>query len=164
MRALASRYEIVYGGSFTFALPPAELWAAIERFDRFPVWWRWLQHFSADGDGLSDGTVLRGVVAPPVPYRMRVAVELANCHAPTALDARVSGDLRGEASLRVEEADPGSVVTVAWNVEMMQRSMRLACLAAKPLLEWGHDRVVDMTVAGFRRRVEQAHVPPQERA
>ena len=155
-------YDIGYEGSFSFSLPPDELWAAIGRFDRFPVWWRWLHQFSVEGEGLEDGTVLHGVVAPPVPYRMRVAVELTNCRAPTALDARVSGDLRGEASLRVVAAGAGSVVTVAWNIEMMQRSMRLACLAARPLLEWGHDRVVDMTVAGFRRRVEQADMPAGE--
>jgi len=34
--------------------------------------------------------------------------------------------------------------------------MRLAARAAAPLLRWGHDRVVDMTVAGFRRQLSSA--------
>ncbi|MDA8182818.1 MAG: hypothetical protein M0035_00035, partial [Actinomycetota bacterium] len=42
---------------------------------------------------------------------------------------------------------------VAWSIEMMQAPMRLADRVAHPLLCWGHDRVVDMTVAGFRRHV-----------
>ena len=39
---------------------------------------------------------------------------------------------------------------------MMQRPMRLASRVARPLLQWGHDRVVELTVAGFRRRLESA--------
>jgi hypothetical protein len=34
--------------------------------------------------------------------------------------------------------------------------MRLAGRVGRPLLQWGQDRVVDMTVAGFRRRIERA--------
>jgi hypothetical protein len=40
-----------------------------------------------------------------------------------------------------------------WTVEMMQRSMRTAARYAHPLLRWGHDRVVDATVDGFRRQL-----------
>jgi hypothetical protein len=32
--------------------------------------------------------------------------------------------------------------------------MRLANRVAHPVLQWGHDRVVEITVAGFRRRIE----------
>jgi hypothetical protein len=32
--------------------------------------------------------------------------------------------------------------------------MRLASRVGRPVLQWGHDRVVEMTVAGFRRRIE----------
>jgi hypothetical protein len=46
---------------------------------------------------------------------------------------------------------------VAWTVEMMQRPMRLADRMAHPLLQWGHDRVVEITVAGFRRRLSRAN-------
>jgi hypothetical protein len=95
------------------------------------------------------------VVAPPVPYRMRIRVELTQCEPPELIDATVSGDLEGEAHLRLRPAGPNSMVEVAWTVEMMQRPMRLASrMGGRPLLQWGHDRVVDMTVAGFRRRLE----------
>ena len=36
---------------------------------------------------------------------------------------------------------------------MMQRPMRLAARVAHPVLRWGHDRVVEMTVNGFRRHL-----------
>jgi hypothetical protein len=69
------------------------------------------------------------------------------------MDARIRGDLEGVGSLVARPRDEGSSVEVAWDVEMMQRPMRLANRMAHPLLQWGHDRVVELTVAGFRRRL-----------
>lgn len=68
----------------------------------------------------------------------------------------IEGDLEGQAQLRVEPNESGSSIEVAWTVEMMQRPMRVASRFGLPLLQWGHDRVVEMTVAGFRRRLESA--------
>jgi len=97
---------------------------------------------------------LHGVVVPPLPYRMRIRVELLRCEAPVAIDAVIGGDLEGPARLRVHPDGGGSRVEVAWTVEMMQRPMRLASRFGRPLLQWGHDRVVDTTVSGFGRRLE----------
>ena len=38
---------------------------------------------------------------------------------------------------------------------MMQRPMRMAARVAHPLLRFGHDRVVEATVAGYRRHLAQ---------
>jgi hypothetical protein len=109
-----------------------------------------------EGEPLSAGSVLYGVVVPPLPYRMSIRVELTRCEAPIAIDAVIGGDLEGPAWLRVQPEAGGSRVEVAWTVEMMQRPMRLASRFGRPLLQWGHDRVVETTVAGFRRRLESA--------
>lgn len=145
---------IDYRGAFDFPLSPAALWDALSDPHRFPAWWGWWLHdFGIEGDGLVDGAVLRGTVAPPVPYRMRVQVHLERCTAPRHIEATVSGDLRGPARLDLVPIDAGTRAEVAWRVEMMQRPMRLAARVAHPLLRWGHDRVVEATVAGFRRHV-----------
>jgi hypothetical protein len=112
-----------------------------------------LEDFRLDGGSLQAGAVLSGVVAPPVPYRMRIEVELTRIEPERAIEALVRGDLVGEASLEMRDHDGGSIVEVAWTVEMMQRPMRLADRFTHPLLQWGHDRVVELTVAGFRRRL-----------
>jgi hypothetical protein len=44
-------------------------------------------------------------------------------------------------------------VAIGWDVEMMQRRMRMAARVARPLLQWGHDRVVEAAVRGFRRQL-----------
>jgi len=153
---VASCYVMDYAGRFTFPVAPLELWAAIERIDQFELWWKWLGDLKLDGGGLRTGSVLRGTVAPPVPYRMRVAVELGRCLPGQLIDAAVTGDLDGPASLRLQPYGPDGSRTVAlvgWSLEMKQLPMRVAARLAYPFLRWGHDRVVEATVAGFRAQL-----------
>ena len=147
------RPVIVYRKAYRFAEPRTEMWRILQEVDQFESWWPWLEEFRLDGGSLRTGAVLSGVVAPPVPYRMRIEVELTRIEPEHAIEALVRGDLEGEASLEMRDHDGGSIVEVAWTVEMMQRAMRLADRFTHPLLQWGHDRVVELTVAGFRRRL-----------
>lgn len=145
---------LTYRRAFRFGLEPEALWDRIEHVEQFESWWPWLTEFRLEGDGLVAGSVLHGVVTPPLPYRMQVQVALDRCERPAAIDATVEGDLSGPANLRLRPEDGGSRVEVSWSVEMHQPAMRWASRLGGPLLRWGHDRVVETTVAGFRRRVE----------
>jgi hypothetical protein len=144
-----------HNGEYAFGLTPELLWARMEEVDQFEGWWPWLTEFRLDGDGLAEGSVLRGVVTPPLPYRMRLAVALGRCDRPHAIDATIGGDLTGEARLRIRGDGAGSLVDMAWTIEVHQPVMRVAARLGRPVLQWGHDRVVEMTVAGFRRRIQR---------
>jgi len=146
---------ITYRRAFPFAVAPDELWSRLEETDQFERWWPWLSDLRLEGDGLVTGSVLTGVVTPPLPYRMPIRVQLDRCERPLAVDATVGGDLTGEAHLRLRPVPDGTVAEVSWSVEMRQPAMRLADRFGHPLLQWGHDRVVAMTVSGFRRRIER---------
>src|SRR5665213_1630891 len=98
---VARRPVFEYRREFKFPLSPEDLWQRMEQVDQFERWWPWLQEFHVEGDGLAAGSVLHGVVAPPLPYRMRVRVEIMRCEPPRAIDAAIAGDLEGEARLRV---------------------------------------------------------------
>ena len=150
---MGSPYAIEYAGRFSFPVPPQEVWSAVEHFERFETWWGWLGELRVEGPGLVAGSVLHGVVAPPLPYRMRLRVVLVACDPPRSIDALVHGDLVGHARLVLEPEGEGTRASVAWTIEMMQRPMRVAARVASPVLRWGHDRVVDATVAGFRRHL-----------
>jgi carbon monoxide dehydrogenase subunit G len=156
----ATPYVIEYRASFHLDAPRGQVWETIEHPENFQKWWGWLEDFSVEGPGdvLADGAVLHGVVCPPVPYRMRLHVELDRCRPPSRIDATVHGDLEGTASLVLESEGQTTKAEVAWRIEMMQRPMRVAARLARPLLTWGHDRVVDMTVSSFRRQLR--HVWP----
>jgi hypothetical protein len=142
-------------GDYSFGLAPEQLWSRIEEVDQFEGLWPWLSEFRLEGDGLVEGSTLRGVVTPPLPYRMRLEVELGPCRRPHAIDAVVGGDLTGDARLRIRPDGEGSRVGMAWTIEMRQPVMRMAARLGRPLLQWGHDRVVETTVADFRRRIER---------
>ena len=144
---------IEYRRAFRFGAPPEFVWETLERTGEFERWWGWLGEFRLDGAGLEAGAVLIGVVSPPVPYRMRVRVELEECVRPSRIEAAVHGDLEGRARLELAPDGEGTVASVAWTIEMRQRRMRMAARVAYPLLRWGHDRVVDATVFGFRRQL-----------
>ena len=150
---MGSPYVIEYSGRFDFPVPPREVWSAIEHFERYEAWWGWLRELRVEGLGLVGGSVLHGVVAPPLPYRMRLRVGLVACEPPRFIDASVDGDLVGHARLVLDPDGDGTRVSVAWTIEMMQRPMRVAARIAPPLLRWGHDQVVAATVAGFRRHL-----------
>jgi carbon monoxide dehydrogenase subunit G len=149
----SSPYVIEYQGAFRFPIPPDELWDYLERVDRFESRLNWLSEFRLEGDGLRSGSVLHGIISPPVPYRMRVDVVLDACERPSLIEGTVHGDLQGRARLQLLPADGGTEVRAAWSFEMMQRPMRIAARFAHPLLRWGHDRVVEVTVNAFRRHI-----------
>jgi hypothetical protein len=100
-----SAYVIEYDGAFAFPVSLAELWTTMGRFDCFTSWWGWLSEFSVEGRGLEPGTVLRGVVAPPVPYRMRLEVLVDDCVPEERISAHVHGDLEGAAQLSFDGDD-----------------------------------------------------------
>jgi carbon monoxide dehydrogenase subunit G len=144
---------IDYRGRFTFDVPREAMWSSLEHCERFEAWWSWLREFRLEGPGLVAGAVLHGVVSPPVPYTMRIQVVLDHCIRPSRIDATVHGDLEGEACLVLEPSGQGTVAEASWTVEMKQRPMRLAARVAHPLMRWGHDRVIEATVNGFRRNL-----------
>ena len=147
------RPVIKYQGRHEFPISPSALWEILQEVDQYEAWWPWLDEFHIEGGSLRTGAVLSGVVAPPLPYRMRVEVVLTECEPLHCIEAQVHGDLEGQATLEMRPRGAGVEIDVAWSVEMKQAPMRLADRLAHPLLQWGHDRVVDLTVAGFRKRL-----------
>lgn len=138
---------------YWFPVTPEALWAILERFDRYPTWWRWLRDLTvtpADG-GLSSGTELRGTIIPPLPGRLTLRVTLDRCRAPALIEATVEGEVRGPATLELVAHDGGTTVTAQWTLQLAKTRVRLAARVAAPVARWAHDQVVAMAVEGFRR-------------
>jgi len=156
----ADPYVIVYHGEFAFPIEPESLWVYLERVERFEHHLGWLSEFRLEGNGVKSGSTLWGVITPPLPYRMRLRVDLDDCERPSHIVATVHGDLEGRAELLLTGDGGGTRLTATWTIEMRQRSMRIASRVARPLLQWGHDRVVEMRVRGFRRHLAAGAAPP----
>jgi len=151
---------ITYRREFHFDLAPELLWEHIQEFDQFESWWPWLTGLRVEGARLAPGTVLHGAVNPPLPYRMQIRIEIVEVDPSHSVSGVISGDLVGDARILFRPEDADTCVEVAWTIEMQQPAMRLAARVARPLLQWGHDRVVDVTVAGFRRRIRRPSSKP----
>ncbi len=78
---------------------------------------------------------------------------LDECAPEKYLAATVHGDLEGVARVELAADGERTRVVAAWNVEIVQTPMRFAAIFAGPLVRWGHDRVVESTVASFARVV-----------
>jgi hypothetical protein len=156
---VAAAPVIDFRNSFRFDAAPPAVWRTLEETGEFERWWAWLGDFHLDGPGLAVGSVLTGVVSPPLPYRMRVRVVIEESVSPSLIDTAVHGDLEGRARLELVPEGNGTLAGVTWRIEMMQAPMRVAAAVALPVLRWGHDRVVDATVAAFRRRLAVSERP-----
>lgn len=91
-----------------------------------------------------------------MPYSLRFTVTVGRLVPGSLVETEVSGDLEGPARLEVEADGRGSTARLVWTMELCHPALRAAALVARPLLEWGHEWVVDN---GMRQFVTRA-LPP----
>lgn len=139
--------------AFDFDVAPDVLWKVLDRTDQFPVWWRWLRAFDMDGvAGLREGAQARCVVRGPLPYSLRFTVAVRRIVPERLVETDVSGDLEGPARLELEPAAHGTSARLVWSVRVVDPALRATARVARPVMEWGHDWVVNRGVRAFRGR------------
>jgi hypothetical protein len=148
---MGSPYDVSYSGSFEFDSSPEELWTALQRVDLFESWWPWIRDVSLTGDALSLGSVISFVIDPPIPYRLRVTVNVVESVDGTFLAGDVTGDLHGTGSLRFAESGDGATATTEWKVEVSNPALRTVIRLARPFLLWAQRWAVEVSLRGFRR-------------
>lgn len=139
---------------FYLAARPERVWQQISKLDDYESWWPWLRRFHSERAGMVSGNVLRGLVVPPVPYPFRMQVTLDECCPPATVRASVAGDVTGSATVDFEPVGEGTVVTCCWTLRMDSLPMRVAARTAYPVLRWGHDRVVQVSVNAFAAHLD----------
>lgn len=154
LRALrAALAPFRFDRTWTFGVPPAELWSVLERTADFRRWWPWLRELS--GDGLVPGGRNRCVVRAPIPYTLRFTVAVNDLVPGRLVEAEVDGDLVGPARLEIGAVDgpeAGSTVRLAWEMELRRPMLRTAARFGRPVMEWGHDWVVANGMRQFLQR------------
>ena len=135
---------------WSFDTNPADLWAVISRTEDFTTWWPWLRTF--DVDALAEDATAQCVVQAPIPYRLRFTVHVRRVIPLELIDTVVSGDLAGPARLELAAQERGSTARLTWEVELRDPVLRLASRVARPIMEWGHNWVVETGVRQFQKR------------
>jgi hypothetical protein len=155
----AETHTFHFDRSWTFAVPADDLFGVLDRTQDFRRWWTWLRHFhtsspSSSPSGppsLSAGVFANCVIQGPVPYALRLQVDIERVDRPTLVETYVRGDLDGPARLEVQPTSSGSTARLSWELELEDTTLRRINRVARPLMEWAHDRVVGMGVEQFRR-------------
>lgn len=137
--------------AWDFGNDPDELWDRVAEVDSYESWWPWLRRFDGRG-GLAEGSEWNCVVAPPLPYRVRFRLHLDRVAPGSEVHALVSGDIGGEALLTVVGNGNGSTARLRSELYPANPLLRRAGAVARPLIEWGHDWVLDEGCKQFVRR------------
>jgi uncharacterized protein YndB with AHSA1/START domain len=136
--------------TWDFALPPAELWNVVTRTDDYREWWSWLRDFEVAG--VYAGAQARCVIQSPLPYALRLHIDVERVEHPSIIETYVRGDLDGPARLEIDTTDAGSRARLAWDLEVCDHVLRRVARVARPVMIWAHDRVVATGVEQFRHR------------
>ena len=90
------------------------------------------------------GSVARCVVRPPLPYVLRFDVAVERVVPAALVETTVSGDIEGPARLELSGDGDGAEARLVWEVDVRDPLLRTAARVARPLMEWGHEWVVDI--------------------
>lgn len=137
--------------SWAFELSPDELWDRLTDVGGYRQWWPWLARFQPIG-GFQEGARWTCTVTPPLPYDVSFSVLLEQVDPARSVQARVLGDIEGDAHLAIDAVDGGSVARLTSQLAPANPVLRGVGAAARPLVEWGHDWVLDQGRAQFVER------------
>jgi hypothetical protein len=138
--------------SWTFRVPPEELWTRIAATEHYCSWWPWLRDFDGAA-GIEKGATWWAEVAPPLPYVVRFAIDFDRVEDGRSIDTTIDGDIRGWARLTVDDHVDGCHARLESSLAPANRVLRGFGAIARPLVEWGHDWVLD---EGRRQFVQRA--------
>jgi hypothetical protein len=140
---------------YQFDVPPDAVWDAMASVDDFRRWWPWLRRF--DARGLEAGDRWSCTVRPPLPYALRFSIALEEVHRPLQVQASVTGDVCGQATVDISPDGDGSEVRLRSSLAPAGRALRTVSRFTPWLAEFGHDWVLDTGLRQFRRRALGPH-------
>lgn len=132
-------------------LSPAELWTDVVDATSYEKWWPWLQVRGADE--MRTGSHLSVTIPSPLGYRVRIVLAPTVVHSNERLEAAVTGDLEGAGAVVLRgDGDDRTLLELRWDVEVVRPLLRALGVVMRPLLHWGHRRVVERAIEDFLRR------------
>jgi hypothetical protein len=138
--------------SWQFGIPREQLWERLTATEDYSIWWPWLCRFQPIG-GFQPGARWSCTVSPPLPYEVAFSVLLDRVEPASEVQARVVGDITGEAQLTIVAGHGGCTARLRSSLAPTTPLLRRVGAAVRPVVEWGHDWVLDQ---GRRQFVDAA--------
>jgi hypothetical protein len=149
MRQADPMPPFVFDKTWAFDVSAAALWGLFTDTQSFTRWWPWLRRF--DPVPLRPGERTRCSIGPPLPYLLNVELHVTRVVDHELVEVEVTGDARGPARLEVVPDGERANARLAWELVVQRPMLRMAATVARPVLQWGHDWVIENGVAQFRR-------------
>ena len=138
--------------SWRFDVASDVLWDRICDTASYREWWPWLRRFEPAG-GLAVDETWRCEVSPPLPYVVRFEVRHDHVEPGRVVESTVRGDIGGTARLTIEGDGDRCRARLVSDLAPTNPILRTFGTMARPVVERGHDWVLDV---GRRQFVERA--------
>lgn len=142
--------ELITHQTLHFTHDRAAVWAAMADVDSYRTWWPWLRRFEAEA--LATDRLWRCVVRPPLPYTVTFAIAFTRVVERSVVEARVTGDVVGDAELTLRDADAGCEVVVRSDLRPDSPFLRLLARTVPGVARYGHDWILGTGARQFERR------------
>ncbi len=127
-----------------------QVWEQICTVGNYRSWWPWLRRF--DARGMTAGEEWHCEVQPPLPYLVRFQLAIEKVQPPALVHALVLGDVVGDATLELEEAEDGCRAVLHSALAPGNSALRMVSRFASPVARFGHDWVLDSGARQFIAR------------
>lgn len=148
---MSSSFRFPFNDSFLVSASAQQCWSTLSDTDRYTDWWPWLRTLEVD-DGLTPGSTAHGVIKSPLPYTLSVDIRIGSVLPGRRLDAEIDGDLAGPARLEIAGRQGEAELRLSWDLELRSAMLRRFAVVGRPLMVWGHDRIVRAGFEQFRDR------------
>jgi hypothetical protein len=139
---------------YQLGVTPEELWPVLTRVEDYRRWWPWLRR--CDGGGFEEGARWRCVVQPPLPYTIQFELTLTEVEPTRWTTASIDGDIVGTASIDLRAVEGGTEVRLVSHLAPSNPFLRGIARVARPVVQRGHDWVLD---TGWRQFGVRAIAP-----
>jgi hypothetical protein len=149
----AARYSFLT--TWVLDAPPGRIYDLIHAVERWPEWWRGVEHVEKLTEGNGDGgvgTVYRHRWRSVLPYTVGFDIETTRIERPAFLEGRATGELAGTGRWQLIGDGP-TTVTYEWDVETTRAWMNLLAPLGRPVFAWSHDVVMRRGGEGLARRL-----------
>lgn len=136
--------------SYEFPTNPDGFWSRIAVVDDYQRWWPWLRRF--EGATLAVGETWQCSVQPPVPYSVDFAVHIDSITASSLVEVTITGDIVGRADLLILPSARGCRVALVSDLGPAKQTLRALSIAARPIVRFGHNWVLDMGAVQYRQQ------------
>jgi hypothetical protein len=148
-----SRYRLITRWRTEAPVEPA--WELIVHSERWPRWWKGVESVVEIAPGRADGigTVRRYVWRSALGYRLHMQITSTRIERLVLLEGEAAGEVRGWGRWHFRSDPRLTEIVYEWDVEIVNRAMRLLSPVARPLFKWNHHYLMTQGARGLAREL-----------